>query len=149
MDSWSAGLSQSQLICIFTALSLTLNVPISTKVFYFSLLLKCLRSLYGKQCGPRSDCSCSRSMLFASILNSSVVLGNYLQQTTSANDILRTIFFLALKGLNKGKEFIIPCHKIFSMQTIHKSCAITQLKFMKNSNAVVSSFIAHTQFSSS
>ena len=25
---------------------------------------------------------CSRSMLFASILNSSVVIGNYLQQTT-------------------------------------------------------------------
>ena len=31
---------------------------------------------------------CSGSMLFASILNSSVMLGNYLQQTTSADDIL-------------------------------------------------------------
>ena len=39
------------------------------------------------------------SMLFASILNSSVMLGNYLQQTTSADDIFRCIFFLALKGL--------------------------------------------------
>ena len=38
---------------------------------------------------------CSGSMLFASILNSSVMLGNYLQQTTSA-DISRCIFFLAL-----------------------------------------------------
>ena len=39
---------------------------------------------------------CSGSMLFASILNSSVFLGNYLQQTTSADDIFRCIFFLAL-----------------------------------------------------
>ena len=31
---------------------------------------------------------CSGSTLFASILNSSVMLGNYLQQTTSADDIL-------------------------------------------------------------
>ena len=38
------------------------------------------------------------STLFASILNSSVMLGNYLQQTTSADDIFRCTFFLALKG---------------------------------------------------
>ena len=37
---------------------------------------------------------CSGSTLFASILNSSVMLGNYLQQTTSADDIFRCIFFL-------------------------------------------------------
>ena len=39
---------------------------------------------------------CSGSTLFASILNSSVMVGNYLQQTTSTGDILRCIFFLAL-----------------------------------------------------
>ena len=39
---------------------------------------------------------CSGSKLFASILNLSVMLGNYLQQTTSADDIFRVIFFLAL-----------------------------------------------------
>ena len=38
----------------------------------------------------------SGSSLFASILNSLVMLGNYLQQTTSADDIFRCIFFLAL-----------------------------------------------------
>ena len=38
----------------------------------------------------------SGSMLFAFILNSSVMLGKYLQQTTSADDIFRCIFFLAL-----------------------------------------------------
>ena len=39
---------------------------------------------------------CSGSKLFAFILNSSVMIGNYLQQTTSADDIFRCIFFLAL-----------------------------------------------------
>ena len=38
---------------------------------------------------------CSVSTLFASILNLSVMLGNFLQQTTSADDILGA-FFLAL-----------------------------------------------------
>ena len=37
---------------------------------------------------------CSGSTLFASILNLSVMLGNYLQQTTPADDIFRRIFFL-------------------------------------------------------
>ena len=39
---------------------------------------------------------CSGSTLFASILNSSVMLGNYFQQTKSADDIFRCIFSLAL-----------------------------------------------------
>ena len=39
---------------------------------------------------------CSGSTLFDSILNLSVMLGNYSQQTTSADDIFRCIFFLAL-----------------------------------------------------
>ena len=37
---------------------------------------------------------CTGSTLFASILNLSVMLGNYLQQTTSADNIFRCIFFL-------------------------------------------------------
>ena len=37
----------------------------------------------------------SGSTLFASILNLSVMLGNFLQQTTSADNIFRCIFFLA------------------------------------------------------
>ena len=38
----------------------------------------------------------SGSSLFASILNSSVKLDNYLQQTTLADDIFGCILFLAL-----------------------------------------------------
>ena len=45
---------------------------------------------------------CSGSMLFASILNLSVMLGNYLQQTTSADDIFRCIFFLGALRVNIG-----------------------------------------------
>ena len=39
---------------------------------------------------------CSGSLLFASILNSSVILGHYLQQTFSADYIFRCIFVLVL-----------------------------------------------------
>ena len=39
---------------------------------------------------------CSGSTLFASILNLSVMLGNYLQVTTCKDDIFRCIFFLGL-----------------------------------------------------
>ena len=39
---------------------------------------------------------CSGSTLFASILNSSVMLGKYLQQTTSADNIFRCFLFLGL-----------------------------------------------------
>ena len=41
---------------------------------------------------------CSGSTLFACILNSSVMLGNYLQQMTSAEDIFRYIFSWGFKG---------------------------------------------------
>ena len=41
---------------------------------------------------------CSGSTLFGSILNLSVMLGNYLQQTTSADDIARCIFSWRFKG---------------------------------------------------
>ena len=43
---------------------------------------------------------CPGSTLFASMLYLSVMLGNYLQQTTSADDIFRCIFFLGALGVN-------------------------------------------------
>ena len=48
------------------------------------------------QTAPLTGAVCSGSTLFASMLNLSVMLGNYLQQTTSADNIFRCIFFLAL-----------------------------------------------------
>ena len=41
---------------------------------------------------------CSVPTQFASIFNSSVMLDNYLQQTTSADDIFRCIFSCRFKG---------------------------------------------------
>ena len=41
---------------------------------------------------------CSGSTLFASILNSSVMVDNSLQQTTTAEDIFRCIFSWRFKG---------------------------------------------------
>ena len=43
---------------------------------------------------------CSGSTLFASILNLSVMLGNYLQQTTSVDNIFICIFFLGALRVN-------------------------------------------------
>ena len=41
---------------------------------------------------------CSESTLFASIFDSSVMFGNYSQQTISAEDIFRCIFSWRFKG---------------------------------------------------
>ena len=46
----------------------------------------------------------SGSTLFASILNLSVMLANYLQQTTSADNIFRCIFFLGALRVNFIKK---------------------------------------------
>ena len=51
---------------------------------------------------------CSGSTLFASLLNSSVMLGNYLQQTTSADDkFFRCIFFLDVGALRVKRIFCL------------------------------------------
>ena len=51
---------------------------------------------------------CSWSKLFASILNSSVMLGNYLQQTTSSRrHFSDAFFFLALLGLSSSISRLI------------------------------------------
>ena len=50
---------------------------------------------------------CSGSTLFAYILNSLVILGNYLQQTTSADDISDALnaFFLGASRVKRNTEF--------------------------------------------
>ena len=90
---------------------LTLNAPIATIVVCFSRLLKVsmANSMDPDQTAP-IGAVCSGSTLFASILISSVMLGNYLQQTTSADDIFRYIFFLALYGLKAQGIFLDQNH---------------------------------------
>ena len=50
---------------------------------------------------------CSVSTLFASILNLSVMLGNYLQQTTSADDIFSCFFFLGALRIDSLSVIVI------------------------------------------
>ena len=54
-------------------------------------------SVYPDQTAPIGEV-CSGSMLFASTLNSSVMLGNYLQQTTLADNISTAFFSWRFKG---------------------------------------------------
>ena len=65
------------------------------------------KSLYGNGVDPDRTALigavCSGSTLFASVLNSSVNLGNYLQQTTSADDTFNVFFLGALRVNNSGK----------------------------------------------
>ena len=68
---------------------LTLNAPIATKVLCFSHLLKCLRSLYGKQ---RSSLFWVHAVCF--YINSSVMLGNYFLQTTFSDAFFSWRFIL-------------------------------------------------------
>ena len=50
---------------------------------------------------------CSGSTLFASILNLSVMLGNYLQQTTTADNIFICIFFLGVLKVKSSYLYIL------------------------------------------
>ena len=54
---------------------------------------------------------CSGSTLFPSIPNWSVMLGNYLHQTTSADDIFRCIFF-GFKGYLHLVQILIHYHTL-------------------------------------
>ena len=56
---------------------------------------------------------CSRSTLFASILNASEMLGNYLQQRTSTNDIFRCIFFLGALMVKMAPAVLLRCVSSF------------------------------------
>ena len=88
---------------------------------------------------------CSGPTLFASILNLSVMLGNYLQQTTSGDNIFRCIFFLALLGLNLltlCKDYVsrmcfsvaVRCAKI-AISFRHKQNTLQKTLFMQSSDS--------------
>ena len=58
---------------------------------------------------------CSGSRLFASKHNLSVMLGNYFQQTTSADNIFQMLFFL---GALRVKCLLIPSLPAFSKRCL-------------------------------
>ena len=70
---------------------------------------------------------CFRDRLFTSILNSSVMLGNYLQRTTSADDIFRCIFFLgALRVKIFSFVFACICHLLMTLKKFRKTISVKQ-----------------------
>ena len=71
---------------------LTLNSPIPTKVACFSRLLKCLRSLYGKQCGIRSDCSFRSSLIWVHTVCFYTQFVSNVRQLFAADDFSRPHF---------------------------------------------------------
>ena len=77
---------------------LTLNASIATSRLLFSSAEMFKKASMATSVDPDQTAPigavCSGSTPFASVLNSSVMLGNYLQQTTSADEIFRCILFL-------------------------------------------------------
>ena len=71
---------------------LTLKAPIPTKVICFSRLLKCLRSLYGKQFGPRSDCSYRSSLFWVHTICFYTLFFGNVRQLFAADDFSRHPF---------------------------------------------------------
>ena len=66
---------------------------------------------------------CFGSTLFASILNSSVILGNYLQQTTSADYIFKCIFYLGALRMSKRTSLALIVPVFFVLKMLFTSAA--------------------------
>ena len=80
---------------------------------------------------------CSGSTLFASILNLSVMLSNYLQQTTSADDIFRCIFFL---GALRVKCFLNAL-SLMAFDIFYQSFVWTSAESNRQDNVIKKSII--------
>ena len=84
---------------------LTLNAPIATKVVCFSRMLKCLISLYGSQCGPRSDCSYRSSLFWVHTVCFYTSYVCNVRQSFAAGDFSKRYFqmhfFLGVLRVNK------------------------------------------------
>ena len=74
---------------------------------------------------------CSWATLFDSILNSSVSLGNYLQQTTSADDIF--IFFLGALRVNLSPAIIFCLENVLCLLRLLHIFISTPEHFYKRS----------------
>ena len=64
---------------------------------------------------------CSGSTLFVSILNLSIMSGNFLQQMTSADDIYRCIFFLGALRVNQYFVHILLFQRCIVMRQFYFS----------------------------
>ena len=74
---------------------------------------------------------CSKSTLFASTLNSSVMLDNYLQQTTSADDIFRCIFSWRFKRIP------YKCIVVGRMSSSHRQNNSSEMRLCRISSEMI------------
>ena len=121
--------SWSFLLKKYKSYRLTLNAPIATNVVCFSRLLKCLRSLYGKQCGPRSDCSYRSSLFWVHTVCFYTLFVSIVRQSFAADDFSRRHFqmhfflgALRVKSVNDCVQKL----KIYSLITASLRCVLEQ-----------------------
>ena len=113
---------------------LTLNAPITTKVVCLSRLLKCLRRLDCKLCGPRSDCSYRSSLFwvhtvcsytyFVSNVRQLFATDNFIRQHFQMHFILDTIRFNSFLASGHFCSLLIILPKVWTQirLTEHQSC---------------------------
>ena len=119
---------------------LTLNAPIATKVVCFSCLLKCLRSLYGKQCGPRSDCSYRSSLLWVHAVCFYTFFVSNTRQLFSADDFSRRHFQLHFfLGALRVKIAFFICFHFFRFITCRSTGFVCS--FLKSNNDIIYMFV--------
>ena len=99
--------------CCFIINILTLNAQIATKVICFSRLLKFLRSLCGKQCGPRLDCSYRSSLFWVQAVCFYTLFVSNVRQLFAADDFSRPHFqmhfFLGALRVKNNFGQILQC----------------------------------------
>ena len=89
------------------------------------------------QTAPIGEVS-SGSTLLASILNSSVMLGNYLKQTTSEDDIFRCNFFLGALRVNSYLVNIFVPKMSASFYVCWKHTLCTLIRLLLSEQSVLS-----------
>ena len=91
---------------------------------------------------------CFGATLFASIINFSVMLGNYLQQTTSAGDIFRCIFCLGgalrIKIVNTFRVLIYSIFGLFYSNFLIFTLTFSKVPVVKYAKALI--FSGRQQF---
>ena len=85
---------------------------IATKVVCFSRLLKCLGSLYGKQCGPRPDCSYRSSLFWVHAVCFYTLFVSNARQLFAADDYSRQHFQMQFFGALRVKSSLFWVHAI-------------------------------------
>ena len=131
---------------------LSFKAPIATKVACFSCLLKCLRSLYNKQCGPRSTpigAVWSGSCLFASMFE----FVSNVRQLFAADDFsrhhfsdaiflgaLRVIYRLRQMGNGAWSEYQ-KCMKHSDVATLHNSRNSHNSRFVRTPCSLAATFV--------